>query len=173
MADWKQLERDLSSWLKDRAIPPLEYRGSFQAIPGFPSDGFRSDGLLTDGRVLLALEVEAGQNHPDTNVGKYWLLSQYHTYERIILFHVYTPDFNSYGWRKALGEFYADKMKPEVPIDYTQLDYRAATDYGSTFSGICSKMEDRMESEFSSIFDDAAQRDITSDSAKAALLLRR
>lgn len=157
MANWKQLERDLSSWIKAHALPPLEYRGSFQAIPGFPSDGFKSDGLLTDGRVLLALEVEAGQNHPDTNVGKYWLLSRYHTYERIVLFHVYTPDFNSYGWRKTLGEFYEDKMKSEVLIDYIQLDIREAIDYDSTFSNICFKMEKRMKAEFSSILANAAQ----------------
>lgn len=151
MKNWKQLERDLSFWLKSHAHHPLEYRGAFQAIPGFPSDGFRSDGLLTDGRVLFALEVEAGQNNPDSNVGKYWFLSQFHTYEKIILFHVYTPDFNSYGWRKALGEFYANKMQSEIPIDYIQIDCRESSDYDNTFSSICSQMDKRMKLEFPSV----------------------
>lgn len=103
MSVWKQLEHDLTQWLQACATDLIIYRNPNQAIAGFPSDGFRSDGMLTDGRTLIAIEVEAGQMHPDTNVGKYWLLHQaYRPYERIILFHIYTPDFNSYGWRLHL-----------------------------------------------------------------------
>ena len=152
MANWKQLERELSSWLKGYAVPPLEYRGPCQSITGFPSDGFRSDGMLTDGKVLLALEVEAGQKHPDTNVGKYWLLGRYQTFKKIVLFHIYTPDFNSYGWRKTLGEFYAEKMKSEIPFEYVPLDYRdrEAIDYDSTLKAIQAQVAIRIKSEFSS-----------------------
>ncbi len=151
MANWKQLERELSSWVKSYAISPIEYRGSFQSITGFPSDGFRSDGMLTDGKVLLAIEVEAGQKHPDTNVGKYWLLGRYHTYKKIVLFHIYTPDFDSYGWRKTLGEFYAEKMQTEIPFEYVLLDRRESESYDSTLKEIQAQIAIRITSEFPSV----------------------
>jgi len=128
MSIWKQLEQDLSLWLKAQSEDKLIFRNAHQAIKGFPPDGFRSDGMLTDGRILVAIEVEVGQMHPDTNVGKYWMLQQiYCQYERIILFHIYTPDFNSYGWRLELGKFYAKKMQEMIPLTYIFLDYRKAS----------------------------------------------
>lgn len=136
---WKQLERDISEWLRGLVVPGIAYRGPNQAIPGFPSDGFRSDGLLTDGRTLVAVEIEAGQMHPDTNVGKYWLLQDVagpDAYERIVLIHVYTPDFNSYGWRKRLGEFYVEKMIGLAPVEYVQMDMRDASDYGAALAAV-------------------------------------
>ena len=112
MSNWKNLEQDVGNWLKTLANSKVHFRNSNQAIPGFPFDGFRSDGLLTDDNILLAVEIEAGQMHPDTNVGKYWLLhEQFKPYQKIILFHVYTPDFNSYGWRLNLGEFMLRKCR--------------------------------------------------------------
>ena len=74
MKKWLNFEKDLVDWLSHFSNENLKFRNSYQAIVGFPQDGFRSDGMLTDGNVLLAIEVEAGQTHPDTNVGKYWLL---------------------------------------------------------------------------------------------------
>jgi len=125
MSIWKHLEQEIAQWLKGCAIGQLEFRNPNQAIIGFPLDGFRSDGMLTDRRILVAVEVEAGQMHPDTNVGKYWLLHQvYCQYQRVILFHIYTPDFNSYGWRLKLGQFYAQKMQEDMPFEYHFLDYR-------------------------------------------------
>jgi hypothetical protein len=126
----------------------MEFRNRNQAIPGFPWDGFRSDGVLTNGRDLLAVEVEAGQMHPDTNVGKYWLLYTRKTYANIVLIHVYTPAFNSYGWRKALGEFYAQKMASEVPLEYVLLDYRSATDYDTTLRQVRAEIEPRIKRMF-------------------------
>jgi hypothetical protein len=148
MPPWTQLESDLSTWLKTFARPGLEYRGPNQAILGFPSDWFRSDGLLTDGRVLLAIEVEASQMHPDTNVGKYWLLQRHRAFDKTILFHIYTPAYNSYKSRKALGEFYAEKMKSEMPLEYIQLDCRQATDYHATLTHLRTQIEPRVNSEF-------------------------
>ncbi len=107
---WLEFEASLAGWMSSFGRPHLTFKSGRQAIPGFPSSGFRADALLTDGKVLLALEVEVKQTHPDTNVGKYWLLSEHQAYEKVILFHVYTPTYNSYGWRKKLGEFYASKM---------------------------------------------------------------
>jgi hypothetical protein len=112
MANWKQLEKDISKWLSTFASANIRFCNSHQAIAGFPSHGFRNDGMLANDRVLIAVEVEAGQMHPDTNVGKYWLLyAEYKQYQKIVLFHVYTPDFDSYDWRKKLGEFYARQMR--------------------------------------------------------------
>lgn len=81
--------------------------------------------MLTDGNILFAIEVEAGQMHPDTNVGKYWLLfDERKRYQKIILFHIYTPEFNSYEWRMKLGQFYAAKMKDVLPFEYRLFDFR-------------------------------------------------
>jgi len=149
MPNWKQLEKDLSNWLYTFARENIEFRNPYQAIIGFPYDGFRSDGMLTDGNILIAIEVEAGQMHPDTNVGKYWLLStEYKYYAKISLFHIYTPDFDSYKRRKELAEFYVKKMCLEVPVDYVILDYRNATDYDATLSEIKSTIKKRVEQEF-------------------------
>lgn len=49
-----------------------------------------------------------------------------------MLFHISTPRYNSYGWGKALGEFYAKRMAAELPFEYVLLDFRSAKDYGET-----------------------------------------
>ena len=97
---------------------------------------------------MLALEVEVKQTHPDTNVGKYWLLSEHHPYEKVILFHVYTPAYNSYGWRKTLGEFYASKMAMELPFEYHLLDFRNAKDTEAAFEEVTKALEMRIRVEF-------------------------
>lgn len=127
----------------------LKFSAGYQSIPGYPSDGFRADGALTNGRVLIALEVEVKQAHPDTNVGKYWLLSEHHTYEKVILIHVYTPGYNSYGWRKSLGEFYATKMKESLPFEYIQLDARKSTNYEETLDQVKELLAGKIRAEFS------------------------
>lgn len=149
MSNWKQLEEDIGQWLSTFASERINFRNAHQAIVGFPSDGFRSDGMLSDDYLLLAVEVEAGQTHPDTNTGKYWLLNAKHkSYRKIILFHVYTPDFNSYGWRKTLAEFYVEKMRSEVPIDYILLDYRTVQEYDSTLTKIKTIIGEKIQHEF-------------------------
>lgn len=146
---WTHLEKELVDWLKSFSSDKLQFRNSYQATVGFPADGFRSDGMLTDGETLLAVEVEAGQMHPDTNVGKYWLLhSKYKAFSKIVLLHIYTPKFNSYGRRKELGDFYASKMAGEVPIEYIQLDYREATDYQDVLDTVKQKLSELIASNF-------------------------
>ena len=128
--------------------PTLSFRAGWSAIPGFPTNGFRADGVLTNSRTLLALEVEVKQTHPDTNVGKYWLLTEHQKYERVVLFHVYTPAFNSYGWRKTLGEFYAKRMAMESQFEYVLLDLRGATDHTAAYAEVVETMEPRIRIEF-------------------------
>lgn len=67
---------------------------------------------------------------------------------KIVLF-IYTPLFNSYGWRMKLGEFYAGKMKADVLIEYVSLDYRsrAEEDYGMVFE-IKSKVQEAIRRAF-------------------------
>lgn len=134
--------------MKQFANQSLTFTNGFQAIPGFPSDGFRADALLTDGKVVVALEVEVKQTHPDTNVGKYWLLNQYQPYEKVVLFHVYTPEYKSYPWRLQLGEFYASKMSQEIPFEYHLLDQRMATSTDASFRSVTAILEKRIRSEF-------------------------
>ena len=149
---WKQLENDLINWLPNFSTKKIQFRNSYQAIIGFPSDGFRSDGMLTDGEVLIAVEVEAGQTHPDTNIGKYWFLqTRYKHYKKIILLHIYTPDFDSYGWRKKLAEFYIEEMKElKIPIEYILLNYRNNIDYQITLIVIKQKIEEIVKEAFNS-----------------------
>ena len=152
MPEWKQLEGDVATWLSSFGNDQIEYRNSRQAIPGFPSDGSKSDGLLASKDILLAVEIEVRQTHPDTNVGKYWLLyDEFKTYKKIVLFHVYTPGFNSYGWRMKLGEFYARKMQSEVPIEYVLLDHRGAKDYDAVLRDIKTKVSEAIRREFHSV----------------------
>ena len=147
-SDWLKLEEDLAKWLRGYSSKHLIYKGPNQCIVGFPSNGFRSDGMLTDNNTLLAIEVEVTQTHPDTNVGKYWLLYEIKKYNKIILFHIYTPKFNSYGWRIKLAEFLAEKMHAEVPIEYIILDYRTATKYGSSLESIKSEILAKLRETF-------------------------
>jgi hypothetical protein len=142
------MENDLSSWLSTFVCNGIYFRNSYQAIIGFPSGGFRSDGMLTDNDVVIAIEVECKETNPDTNTGKYWLLYKYKPYKKIILFHIYTPDFNSYGWHKKLAEFYIEQMKSEVPIEYILLDFRNANDYHQTLMEIKKKIEEKVRKEF-------------------------
>ena len=146
MKEWTDLEKDLTEWIKRISeINQLELRNSNKAIIGFPSDGFRSDGMLKINNTLIAIEVEAGQTHPDTNTGKYWLLyDQYKKYDKIILFHIYTPKFNSYNWRKKLGEFYIKKMKVNTPIDYILMDYRDSQIYDHVFTSVKENIKKRL-----------------------------
>jgi len=149
---WTQMERDLCGWLSTFSSETIEFRNSYQAIIGFPSDGFRSDGMLTDGETIIAVEVEAGQTHPDTNTGKYWLLyERQKCYRRIILFHIYTPRFDSYGWRKELAEFYVEQMKSTVPVDYILLDFRNASDYRRVLTDTQRVIRERVDKEFGTI----------------------
>ena len=148
MSQWKELEKDLCDWLRNLVPDQISFRGPNQAIIGFPFDGFRSDGMITDGATLIAIEVEAGQMHPDTNVGKYWLLqNEYHKYNKIILFHIYTPDYCSYGWRKKLAEFYSVKMQTEIPFDYVLMDYRHSNNFATTTLEIKRSIKARITSE--------------------------
>ena len=87
MSNWKQLEKDISEWLSTFASADIKFRRKF------PVGDFMSDGMLITDEILVAVEVEAGQRHPDTNVGKYWWLTARKPYRRIVLFHVYAPGF--------------------------------------------------------------------------------
>jgi len=152
MSSWQQLEKDISQWLAAFASDGIAFRNPFQAIVGFPSDGFRSDGMLANDDILIAVEIETRQTHPDTNIGKYWLLNIKHKlYKKIVLFHIYTPEFNSYGWRKKLAEFYIEKMRSEVPIDYILLDYRATKNYKATLAEIKALIGERVRQEFGKV----------------------
>jgi len=147
--NWADLEADIVTWLKKNYSSRLQFRNSYQSIVGFPSSGFRSDGMLTDGKTLLAVEIEAGQTHPDTNTGKYWLLHKRHKqYQKIILFHVFTPSFNSYGWRKELAGFYVAEMEKEVPIEYILKDFRKGINYNSALSEIKDAIQRKINSSF-------------------------
>ncbi len=142
------MERALADWLKDRAGSDLRFGAGFTAIPGFKSDGFRADGILTDGRSLLGLEIECRQNHPDTNVGKFWLLQETRPYERMILIHLFTPAYDSYGSRLELCRFYAGKMKATFNFTYIMLDRRDATSFDVVFDEVVALLDEQCRSLF-------------------------
>ena len=125
--NWSAFEKDLTAKLKEYTVtrPDLKYRGPNQSILEITkngekcTDGFRSDGLLKNENFLLAIEVEAGQTHSDTNVGKYWFIQEQNPFKKIVLFHIYTPKHNLYPHRKELANFYSNRMKDNnIPIEY-------------------------------------------------------
>jgi hypothetical protein len=140
-SQWLVFEAALAGRVKNMAGTALTFSAGRQRIPGYPVDGFRADAALTDGHSLLAVEVEVRQSHPDTNVGKYWLLREYRAYDRVVLVHVYTPAYNSYGWRKALGEFYAKRMTAEGRFEYILMDERGAQDAASTLDAVTERVK--------------------------------
>jgi len=143
--DWKTLETRLNTWLKEIALKcNLHYRGSNESIYGTPNDCFKSDGMITDGEIMIAIEIERGQYHPDTNVGKYWFIyDRLYRYKKMILIHVYTPLYESFPWRKELASFYASKMiNYGNPLEYVELDYRNKTvDSNTVFNEITKLIE--------------------------------
>jgi hypothetical protein len=139
-APWLAFEAELANRVKEMAGSMLAFSAGRQCIPGYPVDGFRADAALSDGRSLLAIEVEVRQSHPDTNVGKYWLLKDYKHYSGVVLIHVYTPAYNSYGWRKALGEFYARRMAAEGGFEYILMDERGAANVASTLENVMARV---------------------------------
>jgi hypothetical protein len=144
---WLNLEIDIVAWLKENYSSRFQFRNSYQSIIGFPPDGFRSDGMITDGETLLAVEIEARQTHPDTNTGKYWLLHKsYKQYQKIVLFHVFTPLFDSYGWRKKLAKFYVAEMIKEIPIEYILKDFRQGIDYDDALSELKNAIQGKTKS---------------------------
>ena len=149
---WKDFATDIEKWLKQSYSLRFHFKNSHQSIVGFPSDGFRSDGMLTDGKTLLAVEIESRQTHPDTNTGKYWFLykryNKYSRYQRIILFHVFTPLFDSYGWRKELAAFYVAKMRKEIPIEYILKEFKNDTDYSDALSELKNAIQSKIMAEF-------------------------
>ncbi|MBL0892160.1 MAG: hypothetical protein IBJ19_16335 [Gemmatimonadaceae bacterium] len=103
---------------------------------------------MTNGASLLAVEVEVKQTHPDTNVGKYWLLAEHRRYQHVVLLQVYTPGYNSYPWRKRLAEYYAIRMQRELPFEYHQLDLRTSTSVDTAFSICVEQMEAHVQRVF-------------------------
>lgn len=65
------------------------------------------------------------------------------------LFHVYTPEYNSYPWRLELGKFYASKMSEELPFEYYLLDLRQTESIDSAFDKVACAIEGKIRSEFS------------------------
>jgi hypothetical protein len=149
-APWLAFEVDLAKRVKAMAGTALAFSAGRQRIAGYPSDGFRADAALTDGRSLLAIEVEVRQSHPDTNVGKYWLLTEYKRYDRVVLMHVYTPAYNSYGWRKTLGEFYARRMTAEGEFEYILMDERRAADVATALESVMVRVRETVAELFAS-----------------------
>ena len=144
---WRELEKEINELLSTLARRyKLIYKNPYQAVYGLPPEGFKSDGMLTDGKKLMVVEIEASQPHPDTNVGKYWLLyEKYKKYNKIIVIHIYTPKFrvSSYKWRRELAKFYVKKMKDNgVPIEYIELDF---TNNGKNYAQILKEVRTKIK----------------------------
>lgn len=157
---WSALEKELNGRLKEYADAHtrLTHRGPNESIltetaKGIScTDGFRSDGLLRDGKHLLAIEVEVAQTHPDTNVGKYWYIQSQYQFEKIVLFHIYTPRYNSYPQRKALAAFYAEKMQNEgVQFEYIPITFKTSCDI-TEYNHVVGKVWASILNKISSLF---------------------
>jgi len=127
--------------------------GRCEVLQKFPIGEFRSDGMLVTDEIIIAVEVEAGQRHPDTNVGKYWywLVNESEPHRKIVLFHVYAPGFRPNESRKELGRFYAKQMQDnKVPIEYLFRDYtkREPEGYSTILGELKAEVRAKIEQEF-------------------------
>ncbi len=74
-------------------------------------DGWgRSDFYCIKDNVLVILEVEKGQKHPNTNVTKIWPYLDTHPEKKILLIHVICSDNSAPKNRIKLSEFIGNKM---------------------------------------------------------------
>lgn len=138
---WKPLEADLGEALKKMCGRQSQFFGSHAGLPGLPRDAFQSDGLLASAHACLALEVECTQNHPDTNVSKYWLLLETNSQlKQLVVVHVFTPAYTSYPWRMKLAEFIAGKLSEAHTFSYELCDHRSATDYATVRAAALAKL---------------------------------
>lgn len=151
MAFWKKLEDDLSEELRKLTEEELWYRNPYQSIIEDDQGGFRSDGCISNGEYLLAVEVEAGQPHLDTNTAEYWFIqARRHQFHKIVMLHIYTPDFNSYGSRKELADFLAEQMSGEFDFKQHVIDYRKKSE--NDYPTILEETKDRVRFEFRKLF---------------------
>ena len=61
--------------------------------------------------VLVLMEVEKGQKHPNTNVLKLWPFLEENPDQKILLIHVIRPDNRAPKNRLALCEFTGEKLE--------------------------------------------------------------
>jgi len=68
---------------------------------------------------FIFVEIEEGQPHPDTNVGKYWMYLRENPATKATLVQILGKEFsvttNNYKSRVDLAEFIAQKIKKEYP----------------------------------------------------------
>ena len=80
----------------------------------------KADIAIELGKNKFFVEVEEGQNHPDTNVTKYWSwIEKEKISNKVILIQIFGSDFydNNYRSRTELCKFIADKIK-ETGFDF-------------------------------------------------------
>ena len=66
------------------------------------------------------------------------------------MLHIYTQDFNSYGSRKELADFLAEKMSGEFDFKQLVIDYRKKSEYD--YSTVLEETKDRVKLEFRKLF---------------------
>ncbi len=70
-----------------------------------------SDFYCYNGDVLVLLEVEKGQKHPNTNVLKVWPYLEQNEKEKILFIHVIRPENNAPKNRLGLCTFTGEKLE--------------------------------------------------------------
>ena len=143
MIDPKRLEEDIQKGLQKLVRPGREYRNPHQAIFKLdPRRGFRSDGMLACGDVLIAIEIETGQRHPDTNVSKYWFLLQKKIYKKIFLFHYYTHYLKANPSRVELADYLTKQFKEKDKFEIVGRKIDNSENYSKVLREIISKIKE-------------------------------
>ncbi len=148
MIDPQKLEEDIQKGLQKLVRPGREYRNPYQAI--FKLDarkGFRSDGMLACGDILIAIEIETGQRHPDTNVTKYWYLLHKKIYRKIFLFHYYTHYPKPNPSRKELADYLTNKLRQKGKFEIEGREIGNSENHSKVLREIMFKVRKTVSSE--------------------------
>lgn len=76
--------------------------------------------------VLILLEVESGQKHPNTNVVKLWPYLESETKAKIMFIHVFTPENNAPKNRLRLCNYIGNKLEDIFPDRFRYYKYNWA-----------------------------------------------
>jgi len=140
MVKWANLERDVTKWLSSFVSDDIMYKKGIGYLR------FMSDGILIKNNRLLAVEIECGQTHPDTNVLKYWRLQSNDPpkYKKLVLLHFFTPGYR-YPGRKELAMFLSKNIPSRAKITYLQKDFPINAEYKHTLREVKSIIHARMK----------------------------
>ena len=117
----RQIANNVKQWIEENYLDNIEDCVTEKLLLEGNKQSPKADiGIKKKNGEIIAVEIEIGQTHPDTNVSKYWRMKYRFTKgKKLTLIQVFGPRYeNDYQSRTDLAEFIAKRM---------------IQDYGKTF----------------------------------------